>query len=73
MPTLSEAEKQERRRINASVVGTHLMEGLEPDEATSLLLQRYADGELSAEQLSAALHEHGLAVAARDLVVPQVA
>ncbi len=73
MPTLSEAEKQERRRINASVVGTHLMEGLEPDEATSLILQRYADGELSAEQLSVALHEHGLAVAARDFAVPQVA
>ena len=73
MPTLSEAEKQERRRINASVVGTHLMEGLEPDEATSLILQRYADGELSAEQLSVALHEHCLAVAARYFAVPQVA
>jgi hypothetical protein len=73
MPTLSEAEKQQRHRINASVVGTHLMEGLAPDEITSGLLQRYADGEINGEQLSAALGEHALSVASQDFAVAKVA
>jgi hypothetical protein len=63
MPAISEAEKQRRRQINASVIGSHEMEGLPPDAETIRLLDRYAKGELSREQLSAALTSHAMSLA----------
>jgi len=63
MAELSKAEKERRRRINGSVVGSHEMEGLPPDEETLRLLDLYAEGHLSPEQLSAALHAHALSLA----------
>jgi hypothetical protein len=53
MPTLSEAEKQERRRAVASTIGTHTMEGIELDAAVHALMSRYAEGELNLEEFSA--------------------
>jgi Antitoxin VbhA len=62
MSNISEAEKQRRRRISESVIGTHLMEGLPPDAATRSLLKQYEDGDLTQEDLSDALRAHALGV-----------
>jgi hypothetical protein len=39
------------------------MEALPPDAETTRLLDRYANGELSREQLSAALRSHAMSLA----------
>jgi len=58
MAGISEDEKLRRRESNEDVLGTHAMEGLSPDAATRALMDRFADGELSREQLSAAIDLH---------------
>ena len=58
MAELTEAEKQKRRRIVGSTIGTHAMEGLRPDAQTLDILNRYADGELSPEQFSEHMQAH---------------
>jgi len=58
MLNISEAEKQRRRRINGSVLGTNAMEGLHADPETAALLKQYEDGTLTREQLSAAIDRH---------------
>lgn len=58
MATISEEEKLQRRHSVLDVLGTHVMEGLEPDATTSLLLEQFAQGELSGEELSAAIDAH---------------
>jgi hypothetical protein len=55
---VSEAEKLRRRRINESVIGTNAMEGLTLDAETLALMDRYAEGELTREQLSAGIDRH---------------
>jgi hypothetical protein len=55
---VSEAEKLRRRRINESVIGTNAMEGLTLDTETLALMDRYAEGELTREQLSAGIDRH---------------
>lgn len=58
MAQISEAEKLHRRRINQSVIGTNAMEGLTLDAETLALMDRYAEGELTREQLSAEIDRH---------------
>lgn len=58
MPTISQAEKLRRRRVNASVAGTNLMEGLTLDAETQRLMRQFEEGEFTREQLSAAIHAH---------------
>ena len=58
MPIISETEKKRRSRINASVLGTHAMEGMYPDATTQALLRKYEAGELTREQLSAEIDRH---------------
>jgi hypothetical protein len=58
MPRISQAEKLRRRRINESVIGTNAMEGLTLDAETLALMDRYAEGELTREQLSAEIDRH---------------
>jgi hypothetical protein len=53
MPTISEAEKQERRRIAGSVAGTQAMEGIQLSPESRQLLDRYAEGELTLDEFSA--------------------
>jgi hypothetical protein len=73
MPTISEAEKQRRLLAVGSVIGTHVMEGLEPDAETRAIFQRYAEGGLDSDELSEALHAHAFSVASRDLPFAKVA
>ncbi len=58
MARISEEEKLRRRRSNECVLGTHAMEGLFVDAATLSLLESYAEGELTREQLSNAIDRH---------------
>jgi hypothetical protein len=55
MAHISEEEKLRRRESNACVLGTHAMEGMFPDATTLSLMDRYAEGELTREQLSSAI------------------
>jgi hypothetical protein len=70
MPAISEQEKLRRRQSNQDVLGTHAMEGIFPDAATLALMDRFAEGELSREELSYAidLHVQGLLAARGHLV-----
>jgi hypothetical protein len=58
MSSISQDEKLRRQRVNASVVGTNAMEGLELDPETLALMGRFELGELTREELSAAIDLH---------------
>jgi len=58
MAPISEEEKRRRRDINASVLGTNAMEGLTLDAETLALMDRYAEGAFTREELSAAMDLH---------------
>ena len=62
MPAISQDEKQQRRRAVRSVIGTHVMEGLEPDATTRSIMNRYAEGELTLEEFSAEMQRHAQTV-----------
>ena len=64
MALISEDEKRRRRQSSESVLGTHAMEGLFPDEPTRSLLRRYDEGELSLDQFSEAMDRHAHALLA---------
>ena len=66
MASISEAETIRRRQSNESVLGTNAMEGLFPDAATTVLLRRYQQGELTLEQFSTEVDRH-----ARELLAAQ--
>jgi hypothetical protein len=70
MAQISAPEKFLRHQSNQDVLGTHAMEGIAPDAATLALMDRFAEGELSREELSAAidLHVQGLLAARGHLV-----
>jgi hypothetical protein len=70
MARVSEAEKLRRRSSNQSVLGTFAMEGLSPDAATLALLRQFEEGELTMEELSAAMdrHAHALLAPQRTMV-----
>jgi hypothetical protein len=70
MPQISEAEKLRRRQSNEDVLGTHAMEGLFPDATTLSLLNRFAEGELTREQLSQAIDRHVAELVAGNRDVP---
>ncbi len=55
---ISVAERQERLEAVADVIGTHRAEGITFDEPTRELIDRYANGELSLTQLSAAMRTY---------------
>jgi Antitoxin VbhA len=59
MVQIPEEEKQRRRTAMQSILGSHAMEGLFPDEASSSLINRYIEGELTLEQFSQSMDEHG--------------
>jgi hypothetical protein len=58
MATISEDEKRSRHASMQSVLGSHAMEGLFPDAATSALIKRYEEGELTLDQFSEAMDIH---------------
>jgi hypothetical protein len=64
MPNISKEEQIRRRNLMDSVLGTHAMEGMFPDEATLEIMRQYITGEFSMEDFSAAMDRH-----ARSLLV----
>lgn len=58
MAPISEKEKLSRHASMQSVLGSHAMEGLFPDAATSTLIRRYEEGELTLDQFSEAMDQH---------------
>lgn len=58
MAGIADEEKLRRTQSNLDVLGTHEMEGLVPDATTKALLDQFADGQLSREELSAAIDRH---------------
>jgi hypothetical protein len=58
MAQISDEEKLRRRRVNESVIGTNAMEGLELDAETLALMERFAEGELTRQQLSEEIDLH---------------
>jgi hypothetical protein len=63
MPEISEQEKQRRQRMVRSVLGTHAMEGLFPDEPSLSLMRRYEHGELTLDEFSDAMDAHAYSLA----------
>jgi hypothetical protein len=55
---ITEEEKRRRRESNASVLGTNAMSGLFPDKETLALMNLYAEGEFTMEELSAEIDLH---------------
>jgi hypothetical protein len=70
MSAVSAEEVKRRQSTVRSVLGTHAMEGLFPDETTLEIMRRYEIGELSLDQFSAAMdaHAHSLIAGRRSLV-----
>jgi hypothetical protein len=58
MASISEEEKARRRRVNASVIGTNAMEGLELDSETLTMMHLFEEGKMTRKQLSAAIDGH---------------
>lgn len=55
---ISAAERQERLEAVESVIGTQRAEGIHLNPATHALLRQYAEGELTLDEVSAALDAH---------------
>ncbi len=64
MTAITDAERARRYRIVESAIGTHVMEGLEPDAPTRQIMLQWAEGELTMEQFSAAMQRHAEGVLA---------
>ena len=58
MSGISEAEQIRRHKMMQSVLGTHAMEGMFPDEATRTIIHKYETGEFSMDEFSAAMDAH---------------
>ena len=58
MPAISEAEKLRRRESVNSAIGTTAIAGQFLDAKTIALFDLYVDGELSQQELSAAINSH---------------
>jgi hypothetical protein len=69
MPVISEEEKRRRLQVVESVIGTNTIAGIELDAATHEIFQRFASGDLTLDQFSAAMDAHALELVAahRDL------
>lgn len=72
MPLIApDLARLQREREVENALATNRMEGLEPPEEAMLIFQRYADGELSLEQMGRAVdqlldREHGPLRISRD-------
>lgn len=56
--TLTQAELDERRLAVENTIGTMRIEGLDPDEATLQILNRYASGEIEFSETKRLLREY---------------
>jgi hypothetical protein len=55
---LTQAEKIERLEAMQDAMGTHRAEGIELDATVQALMRRFAEGELTLAQFSAAMDRH---------------
>jgi hypothetical protein len=58
MPIIAEEEKQKRRRIVGSVIGTNRMDGIEINPTCQSIMDQYAEGHITLEEMSAAIDIH---------------
>jgi hypothetical protein len=58
MALISEQEKQRRHAIIVNVLGTSEMQGLTPDADSAEMMRRFEEGELTLEELGAAMSRH---------------
>ena len=65
----SPIEVVDRRVVLQSVLASFGMEGLEPDAETTELLEQYATGSLSMEQLGAAIERHVVGMGTEEIPV----
>ena len=56
--TLTPAELDDRRLAVENTIGTMRIEGLDPDETTMKILQRYAEGQMSFSETKLLLREY---------------
>ena len=56
--TLTPAELDDRRLAVENTIGTMRIEGLDPDEATMQILNRYASGEIEFSETKRLLRDH---------------
>jgi Antitoxin VbhA len=63
---LTEAERMERREAVESAIGTHRAEGISLDETVLSLMDRFANGEFTLGQFSAAMDSHAETVVSKD-------
>jgi hypothetical protein len=56
--TLTPAELDDRRLAVENTIGTLRIENMEPDETTKRILFRYAQGEITLDEMSRLIHEH---------------
>lgn len=56
--TLTPAELDDRRLAVENTIGTMRIEGLDPDEATLQILNRYASGEIEFSETKRLLRDH---------------
>ena len=73
MPIISAQENLRRRRMVDSVLGTHAMEGIEPDEKTLGLFERYVCGEFTLDDFSEAMDAHALSLVKANRLLAGVA
>jgi hypothetical protein len=64
MPIISEEEKQRRRRVVGSVIGTNRMDGIETNQICQSIMNQYAEGHIALDEMSAAIDIHVQAVIA---------
>lgn len=57
LPGISAAEREERRYMVNSALGTTLAEGVSPSPDVLALTERYVEGELSLEELGKAVRD----------------
>lgn len=55
---MTEMEQRARASAIEYALATNRLEGLEPSDGAKAIFQRYVDGELSLEQMRAAIDEH---------------
>lgn len=56
-PPLTDQERAQREEHYREVLATLRLEGLEPDAETDALFQRYANGEMTLEEMGQAIDE----------------
>ena len=57
MPSISDTERTQRLKAYTSISASSRIEGLEADPAAKVIFQRYIEGDLTLDQMGAAIDE----------------